>query len=130
MLIICKRKQTQNKVKKNSFFIWIFFPQKWKQNQNSSSHFYQKIEYIFHTPLLGLLWNCCRDCLLWCREWMSFPISSKRDAPQFGVCSLFGAIGKDILDERGWNYTLNLVKVFCVRSLLKATTPKKQWNRR
>lgn len=56
--------------------------------------------------------------------------SSKRDAPQFGVCSLFRAIGKDILDERGWNYTLNLVKVFCVRSLLKATTPKKQWNRR
>jgi hypothetical protein len=31
----------------------------------------------------------------------------------------------DILDERGWNYTLTLVKVFCVRSLLKATTPKK-----
>jgi hypothetical protein len=41
------------------------------------------------------------------------------------VCSLFGAIGMDILDERGWNSTLNLVKVFCARSLLKATNPKK-----
>jgi hypothetical protein len=76
-----------------------------------------------------LLWNCCRDCLLWCRDWMSFPTAPKETLHSW-VCSLFGAIGKDILDDRGWNYTLTVVKVFCARSLLKATTPKKQWNRR
>jgi hypothetical protein len=54
---------------------------------------------------------------------MSFPIAPKETLHSW-VCSLFGAIGKDILDERGWNYTLTLVKVFCARSLLEATTPK------
>jgi hypothetical protein len=60
---------------------------------------------------------------------MSFPTAPKETLHSW-VCSLFGAIGKDILDDRGWNYTLTVVKVFCARSLLKATTPKKQWNRR
>ncbi len=41
------------------------------------------------------------------------------------VCSLFGAIGMDILDEKGWNYTLTLVKVFGARSLFKSNNPQK-----
>jgi hypothetical protein len=55
---------------------------------------------------------------------MSFPIAPKEMLHTW-VCSLFGAIGMDILDEKGWNYTLTLVKVFGARSLFKSNNPQK-----
>lgn len=108
--------------------IWIFFSQKWKQNQNSSwnsgSHFYQKIECVFHTPLLGLLWNCCRDCLLWCREWMSFPIAPKETLHTWGWFSLWSYWKGHSWWERLELHTYTGESVLC-KVFVKSNNPKK-----